>query len=76
MAIVSIIFDQVSYIHVHVYFSNIFETAWPIKAKFHVAHLWEGGRRIFIDGPGQMTKMATTSIDGKTFKTSPEPNIL
>ena len=48
-------------------FSNIFssETAWPIKAKFYVEPLWEGGTKVYINGPGHMTKMAATPIYGK-----------
>ena len=48
-------------------FSNIFssETAWPIKAKFYVEPPWEGGTKVYINGPGHMTKMATTPIYGK-----------
>ena len=33
------------------------ETAWPIKAKFHVEPPWERGTKICINGPGHMTKM-------------------
>ena len=41
-------------------FSNFFssETAWPIKAKFHVEPPWEGGTKVYINDPGHMTKMA------------------
>ena len=48
-------------------FSNIFssETAWPIKAKFYVEPPWEGGTKVYINGPGHMTKMAATHIYGK-----------
>ena len=48
-------------------FSNIFssETAWPIKAKFYVEPPWEGGTKVYINGPGHMTKMAATLIYGK-----------
>ena len=47
--------------------SNIFssETAWPIKAKFYVEPPWEGGMKVYINGPGHMTKMAATPIYGK-----------
>ena len=47
--------------------SNIFssETAWPIKAKFYVEPRWEGGTKVYINGPGHMTKMAATPIYGK-----------
>ena len=58
-------------------FSNIFssETAWPIKAKFYVEPPWEGGTKVYIDGPGHMTKMAAMPIYGKNLKksSSPEP---
>ena len=48
-------------------FSKIFfsETAWPIKAKFYMKHLWEGGTNVFINNPGHMTKMAAMPIYGK-----------
>ena len=48
-------------------FSNIFssETAWPIKVKFYVEPPWEGGTKVYINGPGHMTKMAATPIYGK-----------
>ena len=46
--------------------SNIFsETAWPIKAKFYVEPPWEGGTKVYINGPDHMTKMAATPIYGK-----------
>ena len=58
-------------------FSNIFssETAWPIRAKFYVEPPWEGGTKVYINGPGHMTKMAATPIYGKNLKksSSPEP---
>ena len=40
--------------------SNIFssETAWPIKAKFYVEPPLEGEKKVYINGPGHMTKMA------------------
>ena len=52
-------------------FSKIFfsETAWPIKAKFYMKHLWEGGTNVYINNPGHMTKMAAMPIyDKKPFK--------
>ena len=58
-------------------FSNIFssETAWPIKAKFYAEPPWEGGTKVYINGPGHMTKMAAMPIYGKNLKksSSPEP---
>ena len=49
-------------------FSNFFssETAWPIKAKFHVGPPCERGTKVYINGPGHMTKMAAMPIYGKT----------
>ena len=48
-------------------FSKIFssETAWPIKAKFYMAPPWEGGTKVYINGPGHMTKMTAMPIYGK-----------
>ena len=47
--------------------SNIFssETAWPINSKFYVEPPWERGTKVYINGPGHMTKMAVTPIYGK-----------
>ena len=59
--------------------SNIFssETAWPIKAKFYVEPPWEGRTKVYINGPGHMTKMAAMPIYGKNLKkSSPEPDVL
>ena len=60
--------------------SNVFssETAWPIKAKFYMEPSWEGGTKVYINGPGHMTKMAAMPIYGKNLKKpySPEPNVL
>ena len=49
------------------HFSKIFfsETAWPIKAKFYMKHLWEGGTNVYINNLGHMTKMAAMPIYGK-----------
>ena len=51
-------------------FSNIFfsETAWPIKAKFHVEPPWDVGKKVYINGSGHMTKMAAMLIMLKAFK--------
>ena len=48
-------------------FSKIFysETAWPIKARFYMKHLWEGETNVYINNPGHMTKMAAMPIYGK-----------
>ena len=48
---------------------NIFssETAWPIKAKLYVEPPWEGGTKVYVNGPGHMTKMAAMSIYGKNL---------
>ena len=49
--------------------SNIFscETALPIKAKFYVEPPWKGGTKVYINGPGHMTKMAAIPIYGKNL---------
>ena len=49
--------------------SNVFssKTAWPIKAKFYVEPRWEGGMKVYINGPGHMTKMATMPIYDKNL---------
>ena len=41
------------------------ETALPIKAKFYVEPLWKGGTKLYINGPGHMTKMVAMPIYGK-----------
>ena len=48
---------------------NIFssETALPIKAKLYVEPPWEGGTKVYIYGPGHMTKMTTMPIYGKNL---------
>ena len=50
--------------------SNIFssETTWPIKAKFYVERPWEGGRKVYINSPGRMTKMAAMPKYGINLK--------
>ena len=60
-------------------FSKVFsETAWPIKAKFYVEPPWNRGPKVYINGPGHMTKMAAMHIYGKNLKksSSPEPEVL
>ena len=48
---------------------NIFssETTLPIKAKFYVEPPWEGGTKVYVNGPGHMTKMAAMPIYGKNL---------
>ena len=48
-------------------FSNFFswETVRLIEVKFHVAPKWDGGTKIYSNGPGHMTKMAAMPIYGK-----------
>ena len=50
-------------------FSNVFssETARQIKAKFYMEPPWEVGTKIYINGPGHMTKMAAIPIYGKNL---------
>ena len=43
------------------------ETALPIKAKLYVEPPWEGGTKVYINGLGHMTKMATMPIYGKNL---------
>ena len=31
-------------------------------------HPWEGGKKVYINGQGHMTKMATMAINRKNFK--------
>ena len=57
---------------IYLYMTTIFKhllhwTAWPIKAKFYVEPPWEGGTKVYINGPGHMTKMAAMPIYGKNF---------
>ena len=45
-------------------FKHFLPNARPIKAKYYVEPPWEGGTKIYINGPGHMTKMAAMSIYG------------
>ena len=49
--------------------SNIFssETTGPIKLKFRMETPLDAGTKVCSNGPGHMTKMAATSIYGKTL---------
>ena len=38
-----------------------------------VATPWEGGTKVYINGPGHMTKMAAMPIYGKKLKKSSSP---
>ena len=51
---------------------------FAIKAKFYMEPPWEGGTKVYINGPGHMTKMAAMPIYGKNLKksSSPEPDVL
>ena len=58
-------------------FPNFFSsgTAWPIKTKFYVEPPWEGGTKVYINGPGHMTKKAAMPIYGKNLKKSSSPEL-
>ena len=47
-------------------------------AIFHVEPPWEGGKKVYINGPGHMTKKAAMPIFGKNLlkTSSPEPEVL
>ena len=51
---------------------NIFssETTGPIKVKFQMELLWDGGTKFCSNVPGHMTKMAAMPIYGKNLKKS------
>ena len=51
--------------YIHLYDHRFQTTALPINAKFHVEPHWEEGRKVYINGPSNMTKMATMPIYGK-----------
>ena len=42
----------------------------PIKAKFYVEPPWEGGKKVYINGQGHMTKMTAMPIYGKSYRTN------
>ena len=58
---------------------NIFasEITGPIKAKFLMELLWDGGTKVCSNGPGHITKMAAMPIHDKNLKisSSPEPKV-
>ena len=51
-----------------------FQTSSPLKPlgqskpKFYVEPPWEGGKKVYINGPCHMTKMAAMPIYGKNLK--------
>ena len=50
--------------------SNIsFDTIGQIKAKFHVEYPKEGRTKVYVKGPGHMTKMAAMNMYDKKLKT-------
>ena len=58
---------------IYMYMTTIFKhvltkTALTIKAKFYVEPLLGRGTEIYINGPGHMTKMVTTSIYGRNLQ--------
>ena len=49
-------------------FKDLFpKTAWPIKAKLYVEPPWEGGKKVYINYSGHITKMAAMPIYGKNL---------
>ena len=51
---------------------NVFssETTGPVKVKFHMELLWDGGTKVCSNGPSHITKMAAMAIYGKNLKKS------
>ena len=47
-----------------------------IKAKFNMWYPKEGGIKVYINGPGHMTKMAAMPIYGKKLKKSSSLELL
>ena len=43
------------------------ETTWPVSFKFHLQSSSKGGKKIYIFGPGHMSKMAAMPICGKNL---------
>ena len=52
------------------------ETTGPISIKFHMQPPGKGGEKVFIFGPGHMTKMAAMPLYVKNFNKSPSPEPL
>ena len=60
--------SSIAVIHHAFTISNVVssEAALPSKARFYVEPPWErGGTKVYINGLGHMTKMATMPIYGK-----------
>ena len=63
------------YLHVYDQLTTIFKyifskTAWPIKAKVYVEPPWEGGEKVYINGPGHMTKIKNKHKQTNKLKTT------
>ena len=50
-------------------YSKIFfsKAAWPIKGKFYVEPSLEGGMKVYINGPGYMTKIEQETFTPKKY---------
>ena len=59
-------------------FSNIFssETTRPTEAKFHMEPSWDGGMKVYSNGPGHMTKTAAMPIYDKKISGTKSPMTL
>ena len=51
------------------------ETTWPISTKLDMRPSSKGGKKVYVFGPGHVTKIATMPIYGKNLKkpSSQEP---
>ena len=54
-------------LYIIIFFSD---TAWQIKANFHVEPPWEGGNKVYINDLAHTTKIAAMSIYGKNLQKS------
>ena len=54
----------------HLKTSFSLETAKLIEAKFHMEPPWDGGTKVYWNGRGHMTNMATMPIYGKNIRKS------
>ena len=57
--------------YIHVYFHNN-ETSSPLKPHGQsnpnfILNTWEGGKKVYINGQGHMTKMAAMAINRKNL---------